>query len=110
MKHNLTLQAQGSPVLLLAYLHRENSYLPAAEFHLSPIYAERLEISLHDDLPGFEVWRVALGLEVPMPRNRDETSWVVVDGVVDDVRVRLTGFASADEVTAYDLAESAVSA
>lgn len=110
MKHNLTLQDQGSPVLLLAQLHRDMPTLPGADFRLSPIYPNRLEISVHDGLDVFEAWRVALGLDVPVVRDRQKTWWVSVDGVVADVPVRLTGFASEAEVAAYVAERSAVAA
>ncbi|WP_282686284.1 MULTISPECIES: hypothetical protein [unclassified Streptomyces] len=110
MKHNRTLRDQGSPVLLLAQLHRETPTLPAAEFHVSAIYPDRLEVSVHDDLDAFEAWRTALGLGRPVDRSRDRSWWVTVDGVVDDVPVRLTGFASADEVETYMAEHVAVAA
>lgn len=96
-----TLQVQGSPILLLAYLHQENSYLPAAEFHVSPIYPTRLEISLHDQLADFEVWLNALGLSAPVPRRYDGSSWLAVEGVVNDVPVKLNGYGTADAVEEY---------
>lgn len=96
-----TLQDQGSPILLLAYLHQENSYLPAAEFHVSPVYPTRLEISLHDRLADFEVWLTALGLSAPAPLHYAGTSWLTAEGVVDDVPVTLNGYGTADAIEEY---------
>lgn len=94
-----TLQQQGSPILLLAYLHRTFPGLPHAEFHTSAIY-NRLDVSIHEDLGAFEMWRVALGLGSPVARSCGGTAWLVIEGVVADVPVCLVGFAAADDIEA----------
>jgi hypothetical protein len=45
----------------LAHITAAMGHLPPADFALSPIYPDRLDIALHDNLDGFERWRVALG-------------------------------------------------
>jgi hypothetical protein len=45
----------------LAQITSAMGHLPPADFGLSPITPDQLTISLHDDLSGFERWRVALG-------------------------------------------------
>ncbi|MFF5773893.1 hypothetical protein ACFY8V_32650 [Streptomyces californicus] len=100
-----TLRGQGSPVRLLMQLLTDHPELPAAEFHMSAIYPDRLDVSVHDDMGAFEAWREALGLARPIDRTRDRMFWVVIDGLVDDVPVRLTGFASEALVEEYMAAD-----
>ncbi|WP_424863074.1 hypothetical protein [Streptomyces sp. MMS24-I29] len=107
-KTTQTLQSQGSPILLLAHLHRSMPHLPTAGFTLHSHVPGTLEIKLHTAAAGelsalaaFEQWRTALGLGAPSPRRADGLSWVSVEGVVDDVPVKLTGFGSEAEVRAY---------
>ncbi|MFD7066112.1 hypothetical protein ACFV97_02630 [Streptomyces sp. NPDC059913] len=111
MNTDLTLQRQGSPILLLAHLHQTMPHLPIASFHVSPVYPGQLEISLHHSLDAFTAWREALGLDLDGldARSHQGSSWVTVDGVVDDVPVKLTGFGDEVEVAAYQ-AMSAVAA
>ena len=101
MNANLTLQRQGSPILLLAHLHQTMPGLPAASFHVSPVTPDTLEISLHNSLDAFTAWREALRLGVPEAKGHNGSSWLVVDGVIDDVPVKLTGFGAAADVAAY---------
>lgn len=102
-----TLQSQGSPILLLTYLHREMGHLPGAAFSIAAHIPDTLEIKLHisHDVPAmgaFETWRVALGLGDPAVKSTADGSlaWLEVEGRVDDVPVRLTGFGTVDEVAA----------
>jgi hypothetical protein len=46
----------------LAQITAALGHLPAADFGLSPITPDRLDISIHDNLSGFEEWRTALGI------------------------------------------------
>lgn len=112
MKHNRTrtLREQSSPVRLLMQLHTAHPELPGAEFHVSAIYPDRLDVTVHDNMDAFEAWRTALGLDRPVDRSRDQSFWVVVDGDHGDVPVRLTGHGTADEVAAYMAGLSAVAA
>jgi len=55
--------AEQLPALdALAQITAAFAHLPAADFHLSRITHEQLDISLHDDLDAFEQWRAALGI------------------------------------------------
>lgn len=96
-----TLQRQGSPILLLAYLHREFPSLPQAEFHTSPIYPTRLNISVHDRVADFGAWLTALGLTDPQTIHYSGSSWLTVEGVVADVPVRLNGYGTSRDVAAF---------
>jgi hypothetical protein len=46
----------------LAQITAAMGHLPPADFGLSPITPDRLDISIHDNLSGFEQWRAALGI------------------------------------------------
>ncbi|MEV8354662.1 hypothetical protein ACFVTT_35465 [Streptomyces niveus] len=102
MKTDFTPQVreQGGPILLLARLHQTLPDLPAAKFDLSHIYPDRLSISVYDDLAAFEAWRTALGFGAPTDKHHGGSSWLVVEGLVDDVPVRLTGFGATADVKA----------
>ncbi|QEU97447.1 hypothetical protein CP970_19860 [Streptomyces kanamyceticus] len=68
------------PVLALRVLALDFPDLPAPTMHISSIYPERLELSLHDDLGAFEPWRVALGIEraaVDFHTQGDGKTWVL---------------------------------
>ncbi len=105
-----TMQSQGSPILLLAYLHTEMGHLPAADFHLSPLVPSELSISLHYSLEAFEAWRVALGLGAAEAQSGASKSWLTSEGTVDDIPVRMLGFAAEADVAAYMAARESVSA
>ncbi|MFI6862608.1 hypothetical protein ACIBKZ_22395 [Streptomyces sp. NPDC050421] len=106
-----TLQSQGSPILLLAHLLTAHPDLPAATYHVDNIVPDHLYISLHDgDFGRFEEWRLLLGLGVPVTHIFGESTWVDVEGVVQDVPVRLTGHGTAAEVAAYVASNTAVAA
>ncbi|MEU0667146.1 hypothetical protein ABZ508_02785 [Streptomyces lavendulocolor] len=94
------LSEQGAAVLLLARIHQSFGHLPAAEFHVSSVYLGRLEITVHDDLDAFELWRTALGLDAPEEKHHGGTSWLAVSGRVEDAPVTLCGFAAREAVTA----------
>lgn len=104
-----TLQTQGSPILLLAYLHTKMGHLPAADFHLSPLVPSELSISLHYSLESFEAWRVALGLGAAKAQSGAGSCWLTSEGRVDDIPVRMLGFASVENVEAYMAARESVS-
>ncbi|MFE2311906.1 hypothetical protein ACFXC8_01670 [Streptomyces sp. NPDC059441] len=62
MSGNLTLDDLVMPVRVLRLLAADFGHLPAPTVGISPIYPDRLELSLHSGLPGFEAWREALGV------------------------------------------------
>ncbi|MFF2936715.1 hypothetical protein [Streptomyces mirabilis] len=62
MSENLTLDDLVMPVRVLRLLAADFGHLPAPTVGISPIYPDRLELSLHSGLPGFETWREALAI------------------------------------------------
>jgi hypothetical protein len=59
---NLTLDDLVMPVRVLRLLAADFGHLPAPTVSISPIYPDRLELSLHSGLIGFEAWREALAI------------------------------------------------
>lgn len=102
--HLQNLQQQGAPVLLLADLLRRNPELPAATYRIDNIGRPLLAVLVHGSVrTDFETWRAVLGLSVSEGRE----TWLLAEGVVDDVRVELRGFGTADEIAAVtELAEA----
>ncbi|GAA0960948.1 hypothetical protein [Streptomyces rhizosphaericus] len=62
MSEGLAFDDLVVPLRTLRLLAADFGHLPAPTVSVSPIYPERLELSLHSDLPGFEAWREALGI------------------------------------------------
>ncbi|MFK0022471.1 hypothetical protein [Streptomyces sp. NPDC090798] len=62
MSENLTLDDLAVPLRVLRLLAVDFGDLPAPTVSISPIYPDRLELSLHSGLPGFEAWREALAI------------------------------------------------
>ncbi|MFF9035033.1 hypothetical protein ACF090_06120 [Streptomyces sp. NPDC014892] len=62
MSENLTLDGLTAALRALRLLVTDFGHLPAPTVRVSPIYPDRLELSLHSGLPDFEAWREALGL------------------------------------------------
>ncbi|MFZ4264466.1 hypothetical protein [Streptomyces arboris] len=111
VKHNRTLQDQGSPVLLLAQLLADRPDLPAATYRIDYIDPTQLSICVQRGrLDELEAWRTALGLSGPEVHSFGESSWVAMAGRVQDVPVELSGHASEDEVAAYVAEHVAVAA
>ncbi len=61
MSENLTLDDLSVPLRALRLLTVDFGHLPAPTVSISPIYPNRLELSLHSGLSEFEAWREALG-------------------------------------------------
>jgi hypothetical protein len=59
---SLNLDSLAAPLRVLRLLAVDFGHLPAPDVQVSPIYPDRLELRLHDDLNGFEAWREALGI------------------------------------------------
>lgn len=96
-----TLQVQGSPILLLAYLQREFPHLPAAAFNISSISPDLLHVSIHRTVRrDFETWRAVLGLPVADVHTWGLDTWLATSGSFADVPVKLLGHGSADDVAA----------
>ncbi|MFF4909740.1 hypothetical protein ACFY2T_33325 [Streptomyces sp. NPDC001260] len=62
MSEGLTLDDLAVPLRALRLLAVDFGHLSAPSVHVSPLYPNRLELSFHDDLSGFEAWREALGI------------------------------------------------
>ncbi|MEU0646154.1 hypothetical protein [Streptomyces umbrinus] len=62
MSGNQTLDDLAVPMRALRLLAVDFGHLPAPTVSISPIYPDRLELSVHFGLPGFEAWREALNV------------------------------------------------
>ncbi|WP_217185272.1 hypothetical protein [Streptomyces sp. AC495_CC817] len=62
MSETLTLDGLTAALRALRLLVTDFGHLPAPTVRVSPIYPDRLELSLHSGLPDFEAWREALGI------------------------------------------------
>ncbi|MGW5461085.1 hypothetical protein [Streptomyces sp. NPDC003996] len=62
MSERLTLGDLAVPLRALRMLAVDVGHLPAPCVQVSTVYPNRLELSFHDDLAGFEAWREALGI------------------------------------------------
>lgn len=87
----------GGPLELLRQLRAEHPELPALYVEIFPSSPGRLRLRIHNDLPGFEAWREALGIAPEtLRRNLQSGDTVMVLtalGEVAEVPVELTGFA-----------------
>ncbi len=68
-----TLDDLTVPMRALRLLAADFGHLPAPTVSISPIYPERLELSLHSGLPGFEAWREALGIAPDVVLYREQS-------------------------------------
>ncbi|WLW53232.1 hypothetical protein [Streptomyces sp. YU58] len=62
MSEGLTLDDLAVSLRALRLLAVDFGHLAAPSVHVGPIYPDRLDLSFHDDLAGFEAWREALGI------------------------------------------------
>ncbi|MCX4576833.1 hypothetical protein OHB41_27405 [Streptomyces sp. NBC_01571] len=62
MNETLMLDGLTVPMRALRLLATDFGFLPAPHLHVSPVYPDRLTLSLHEGLPDFEAWRDALGI------------------------------------------------
>ncbi|WP_320774619.1 hypothetical protein [Streptomyces sp. CRN 30] len=96
MSKHLTLQDLAAPLRVLRLLAVDFGHLPAPHVQVSPVYPERLEMRFHDDLPGFEAWREALGVapdEVVYREQSDgRTRVLMAMAAYAGAAVELTGF------------------
>ncbi|MEV5338911.1 hypothetical protein AB0K93_10530 [Streptomyces sp. NPDC052676] len=63
MSSGLRLDDLAVPLRALRLLTERFGYLAAPAVAVTTIWPERLELSFHDDLPGFEAWREELGID-----------------------------------------------
>ncbi|MEU3735966.1 hypothetical protein AB0E78_02655 [Streptomyces sp. NPDC032198] len=99
MKTDLAMEGLAVPLRALRVLALDFPDLPAPTVHISPIYPERLQLSLHDDLGAFEPWRLALHIArdaVDFHSQGDGETWVLEAYVdVTGATVRLNAFGDA---------------
>ncbi|MFF0158708.1 hypothetical protein ACFYRY_14400 [Streptomyces sp. NPDC005263] len=97
MSEDLTLDDVAVPLRALRLLAADFGHLPAPDVHVSTIYPDRLELTFYDDLPGFEVWREALGVAPDAVTYREQGNGRtrVLRASVDHAGavVQLTGYA-----------------
>ncbi|QIB44875.1 hypothetical protein [Streptomyces aureoverticillatus] len=80
MKTDLAMKELAVSLRALRAVVAEFPALPAPAVHLSPIFPERLELSLHDDLGAFEPWRLAFDIapeDVRFGTQSDGQTWVL---------------------------------
>ncbi|WP_409056820.1 hypothetical protein [Streptomyces sp. SYP-A7185] len=99
MRTDLALEYLTVSLRTLRLLTVDFPDLPAPTVHVSPLYPERLELSLYDDLGTFEPWRIALGIArdaVDFHTQSDGTTWVL-EACADfaGATVRLIAYADA---------------
>lgn len=63
MSGGLRLDDLAVSLRALRSLTERFGYLPAPAVAVTTIWPERLELSFHDDLAGFEAWRDELGID-----------------------------------------------
>lgn len=89
------LAAQRAPLGALVQIGAVFPGLPAACFGIDDVFPDRLDISVHDDLGHFEVWRTALGLPVDAVEYSTASTcmMLVAYGAYSGATVKLVGFA-----------------
>ncbi|MFG2801630.1 hypothetical protein [Streptomyces pseudovenezuelae] len=98
MSERLTLDDLAVPLRALRLLAADFGHLSAPAVAVSTIYPDRLELSFHDDLSGFEAWRDALGIppEAVVYREQSGGHTRVLTASADraDTVVDLVGYGS----------------
>ncbi|MFJ9243049.1 hypothetical protein [Streptomyces sp. NPDC101776] len=74
MSDALTLDDLAVPLRVLRLLAVDFGHLPAPVVHVSTIYPEQLDLTFYDDLPGFEMWREALGITPDAVTYREQSN------------------------------------
>jgi hypothetical protein len=96
MSESLTLDDLAVPLRALRLLAADFGHLPAPGVSVSTIYPDRLELSFHDNLAGFEAWREALGIppEAVVYREQSNRHTRVLTASTDraDTVVDLVGY------------------
>lgn len=96
MNERLTLDDLAVPLRALRLLAADFGHLPAPTVRVSPIYPDRLELSLHSGLPGFEAWREALGIA-----PEDVNHWLQDDGRTQVLRTTVAYAGAELELIGY---------
>ncbi|MCI3930263.1 hypothetical protein [Streptomyces sp. AN091965] len=96
MSQNLALHDLAVPLRVLRLLAVDFGHLAAPDVQVSPIFPEQLRLSFHDDLPGFEAWREALGI-APQDVNGHvqgggRTRVLQANATLADAELELIGF------------------
>ncbi|MFD9608778.1 hypothetical protein ACFWWS_05380 [Streptomyces sp. NPDC059083] len=108
-----TLADLSAPLMTLRLLAVEFAHLPAPTVEVSTLYPARLELTFHDDLPGFEAWREALNIAPESVVHRVQadgrTRVLRVHATFAGTALRLTGFAEVPAVEPVLVGAGAVS-
>jgi hypothetical protein len=93
------LAAQLTAIEALVVIGRTFAHLPGADLQTGPIYPDRLTISLHDNLDGFEQWRTVLGIAPADVEHRQRPGrlhmTLKAETTFHGVTVELVGYAPA---------------
>ncbi|MFF7529635.1 hypothetical protein ACFZB2_11135 [Streptomyces bobili] len=96
----LTLDGLAVPLRVLRLLAVDFGHLPAPDVTVSTIYPNRLELTFHNSLTDFEVWREALGIcaDDVIYREQSIGRTRVLKAVADyaGAELELTGFGDID--------------
>ncbi|MFF9427692.1 hypothetical protein [Streptomyces sp. NPDC014746] len=99
--------------MTLRLLAAEFPHLPAPTVEVSTIYPERLELTFHDELTGFETWREALNIAPESIVHRVQAGGLTrvlrVHATFAGAEVMLTGFAEVQAVEPLLAGSGAVS-
>lgn len=100
---HVTVADQRMALEALSAILRVFGHLPGAHFGISTIYPDRVDISCHDGLADFELWRETLGIPAQSVRFRcnDTTTNLTAPGSYAGASIQLNGFAP----TPHDVAQ-----
>ncbi|WP_329033800.1 hypothetical protein OIE71_15990 [Streptomyces sp. NBC_01725] len=95
----LSLADLSVPLRALRTLAVEFADLPAVDVQVSPIYPDLLNLALHHNLPGFEVWRAALDISPDAVAWHGDAGMFWLEGktVFAGAHVHLVGFAQLEQ-------------
>ena len=93
----IPLSAMGAPLMALRIFADVYRHLPAPAVSISTIYPDLLELSFHDDLDGFEMWRQALRIPSRTVshgvQSESRTRVLQAETTYSGGRVKLIGYA-----------------
>jgi len=91
----LTLAGQHVAWAALAQIAEVFGHLPAPCITVGDVFPDTVQISVHDSLAHFEVWRTALGIPSEAVSYRDLTTTMSLKapGAFHGATIELTGFA-----------------
>lgn len=90
-----TFAAQHTAIAALGQISASLGHLPPADIAISPYTPGQLDVSVHDDLAGFEQWRAALGILANVVEYTERTHHMTLkaEGQFAGAVVELVGFA-----------------